>query len=212
MVSWSWGCVVTWSWCRWVGSYSLVCDISDISTSGIINMIVDNLGTTIGKSNTVGSGCLVTITGFIGRKSSLAIIISNTVFKSIYWWGSWPIDVWGWGRGVLWSWVGNNWSWMGNLYNCWVSNYWVVDNGVVDWVMDKSMMSQWMMKSMWMSNQWGMYDGWSMMGLMDGMRDGGSMSMLDGSMATDISGGNSQKGGKCNKSLTNKKNLLYEKI
>merc|ERR1712015_183110 len=78
--------------------------------------------------------------GFIGRKSSLAIIISNTVFKSIYWWDSWPIDVWGWGRGVIWSWgrgviwswVGNNWSWMGNLYNCWVSNYGVVDN----WVMD----------------------------------------------------------------------------
>merc|ERR1719237_1934391 len=153
MVSWSWSCVVTWSWCRWVGSYSFVCDISDISTSGIINMIVDNLGTTIGKSNTVGSGCLVTITGFIGRKSSLAIIISNTVFKSIYWWNSWPIDVWGWGRGVIWSWVGNDWSWMGNLYNCWVSYYWVVDNWVMDnWVMDKSMMSQWMMKSMWMSN------------------------------------------------------------
>ena len=56
-----------------------------------------------------------------------------------------------------------------------------------------------------------MDDGWSMMGLMDGMRDGGSMSMLDGSMATDISGGNSQKGGKCNKSL-DKKLLLYFKL
>merc|ERR1712119_126407 len=151
MVSWSW--VVPWSWCRWVGSYSFVCDICDISTSGIINMIVDNLGTTIGKSNTVGSGCLVTVTGFVGSKVSMAVVISNSVFKSIYWWGSWPIDIWSWGRGVIWSWVGNNWGWVGNLYSCWVSYYWVMDDWVMDnWVMNKSMMSQWMMKSMWMSN------------------------------------------------------------
>merc|ERR1712158_170167 len=153
MVSWSWGCVVTWSWCRWVGSYSFVCDICDISTSGIINMIVNNLGTTIGKSNTVGSGCLVTVTGFVGSKVSMAVVISNSVFKSIYWWG-------------------NNWGWVGNLYNCWVSYYWVMDDWVMDnWVMNKSMMS------MWMSNYWGMDDGWSVMGLVDGVRDDGSMSV-----------------------------------
>merc|ERR1712141_67546 len=152
--SWCWSCsMVSWGWGRWVGSYSFVCDISNISTSGIINMIVDNLGTSIGKSNTVGSGCLVTVTGFVGSKVSMAVVISNSVFKSVYWWGSWPIDVWSWGRGVIWSWVGNNWGWMGNLYNCWVSYYWVMDDWVRDnWVMNKSMMSQWMMKSMWMSN------------------------------------------------------------
>ena len=56
-----------------------------------------------------------------------------------------------------------------------------------------------------------MDDGWSVMGLVDGVRDDGSMSVFDGSMATDISGSNSQKGGKCNKSL-NQKKLLNSKL
>ena len=57
-----------------------------------------------------------------------------------------------------------------------------------------------------------MDDGWSVMGLVDGVRDDGSMSVFDGSMATDISGSNSQKGGKCNKSLNQKQILLYSKL
>ena len=53
VVNWGWliSCLVNWSW--WVGSMSFIGYISNVSRVSIIDVVVDNLGATIRKGNTV---------------------------------------------------------------------------------------------------------------------------------------------------------------
>ena len=53
VVNWSWliSWLVNWGW--WVSSMSFIRYISNISRVGIINMVVDDLGATVGEGNTV---------------------------------------------------------------------------------------------------------------------------------------------------------------
>jgi hypothetical protein len=90
----------------------------------------------------------------------------------VVWGGSWGM-VWGWSWGVIWSWMSYNWNF--------VSDNWVNSSGV--------------------GYYWSMDNCWSVMWLVDSMGDDWSMTMLDSRVATDISGGNSQKSGKCDKGL-----------
>merc|ERR1719288_482397 len=121
---------------------------------------------------------------FSSTKVSLAVIISYSIFITIYCWSiiswffvtgsmmnwSWSV-VWGWSWSVVWG-----WGWVSNWYNNWMSYNWV-------------------------SNYWGMDDGRSMMWLMDSMGNDWSMTMLDSRVAADISGGTSNKSRQCDKGL-----------
>ena len=53
VVNWGWlvSWLVNWSW--WVSSMSFIRYISNVSRVGIVDVVVDDLGATIGKGNTV---------------------------------------------------------------------------------------------------------------------------------------------------------------
>ena len=103
-----------------------------------------------------------------------------------------------WGWGVIWGW---SWSviWGRVSYNFWYNN-WVSYN----W----SMVSYNWVNSSGVSYYWSMDNSWSVMWLVDSMRDDWSMTMLDSRVATDISGGNSQKSGECDKGLNKKGKMI----
>ena len=209
LVSWSWlvRCFVYWG--RWISSLSFIGNVSNIARMSIVDMIVDNLGATIGKGNTICARCLVTITSLICTKVSLAVVICNSIFIPVYRWGivsgpfsmNWGV-VWSWGRGVVWSWSrGVVWSWSRGMVWCW-SRYVVWNNNGVGYY--------WCMNCMnWscVSNNWSMNNGRSMVGLMNSMGNYWSMAMLNCSMALNISCGNSQDGRECDKGL--KKNIKW---
>ena len=107
---------------------------------------------------------------------------------------SWLVDNRGrfvsWGRGRL---VDRGW---GRCIRSWVrsnrNNWGMVNWDMVDWgMMDRGMVDRSMVD-------------WSMMNSMANSVNGRSMTVFDGSMAMLVSYGNSQKGGKCNKSLKSK--------
>lgn len=64
---------------RSIVGLTLVCDISDVSRVGIPNGVFDNLGTTIGKSNTVFTRGSITITVFVLRKAGTRVVISDSI-------------------------------------------------------------------------------------------------------------------------------------
>jgi len=68
-----------WGHIRIVVGLTLVCDISDVSRVSIPNGVFNNLGTTIGKSNTVFTRGSITITVFTLRKSGTRVVISDSV-------------------------------------------------------------------------------------------------------------------------------------
>merc|ERR1712061_162671 len=170
---WGWfGCVV-WSWfVFWVLGNTFVFNVSDItviSVSGVGN----NLGTAIGKSNTVFTSDNITVTVFIGGKVSLGVVILNSITILV---NSWAIIGWFVIRSwlvVSWSWVDDwfvyNWgmirSWGWVVYWGWLVVSWggVVRGGMVDsmvdWVWDGVMDS-------WVSISGGMY--WYMCWSMNG--------------------------------------------
>merc|ERR1711899_560422 len=124
---WGWlGCVV-WSWFVFWGLGNTfvfnVSDITVISVSGVGN----NLGTAIGKSNTVFTSDNITVTVFIGGKVSLGVVILNSITILV---NSWAIIGWfvigGWfvyNRGVIRSWFVYDWgmirSWGWMVYWGW---------------------------------------------------------------------------------------------
>ena len=211
---WGWlGCVV-WSWfVFWVLGNTFVFNVSDItviSVSGVGN----NLGTAIGKSNTVFTSDNITVTVFIGGKVSLGVVILNSITILVNSWAiigwfvirSWLVVSWGWvgngfvyNWGYIWSWFVNNWCMVRSWF---VNRSWVVNWGwfMVNW--------GWVVWS-WVTIYRSMV-GWSMnnsrsgvgsMWFMDSMSYGRSMSMLDMLMTTLVSQSHSQKTGKCNKYL-----------
>jgi len=89
--------------------HSLIGHISNIAIISI-GSILDMLGTTIGKSNRIGSTHNTgTITAFSGIEGSLGVVISNSIFigvwfRSIRYWfmiSRGRLIGWGW---VVWSW------------------------------------------------------------------------------------------------------------
>ena len=87
---------------------TLVPDVSNITRSGIKNIVGDNLGTTIRKGNTIfsigGVAIAVLVVSILGI--SVDGISLNSIAKVIYWgsvrvnWGrDWSIR-WNWGRSV----------------------------------------------------------------------------------------------------------------
>ena len=130
-------------------------------------------------------------------KSSLAVVIGNSVFISVYWgskfglmvwsWlvvsGSWSV-VWGWGWGVIWSGVSNNWSGVGNYNWSVVDKRSMVDKGSV-------MGNMYWMNCSWMNWSFGNKCVVCSMGFVNSVAHNWSMSMLNSSMAGLISGSNS---------------------
>merc|ERR1719216_746861 len=169
---WGWlGCVV-WSWfVFWVLGNTFVFNVSDItviSVSGVGN----NLGTAIGKSNTVFTSDNITVTVFIGGKVSLGVVILNSITILVNSWAiigwfvirSWLVVSWSWvydwfvyNWGYIWSWLVYNGGYIGSwfVYNRGVIRSWFV----VDWVWDGVMDS-------WVSISGGMY--WYMCWSMNG--------------------------------------------
>ena len=109
------------SWLRgfvWDGN-TLVLNISNITGSSIINTVGNNLGATIGKSNTVFSSCVVSVAvlvvGILGRSGvSISLdSISKVVGRGRDWLRlsirSWLV---GWGWSICWGW-GISWG------RCW---------------------------------------------------------------------------------------------
>merc|ERR1719385_537350 len=70
-------------WSRSVGGNSLIGDLSNISTVGISGVVVDNLGSAIRKSNSVGSRGGVSISALLLIKASSAVVISYSILVSI---------------------------------------------------------------------------------------------------------------------------------
>ena len=106
-----------WGHIRIIVGLTLICDISDVSRVGIPNGVFDNLGTTIGKSDTVFTRGSITITVFTLRKSGTRVVISDSVTILV--------DGWAIISGLM-------------VSGCWVSG--LVDGsgmdnrgGVVDW-------------------------------------------------------------------------------
>merc|ERR1719244_49227 len=67
-----------------VSRSSRVLDISNISTIGIINLVVDSLDSAIGKSNRVGSSGGISITVLSCMELSSRVVISNGIFIGIH--------------------------------------------------------------------------------------------------------------------------------
>merc|ERR1711981_81037 len=144
---WGWlGCVV-WSWfVFWVMGNTFVFNVSDItviSVSGIGN----NLGTAIGKSNTVFTSDNITVTVFISGKISLGVVILNSITILV---NSWAIIGWV----VIRSWfvydgsMIRSWSWVvyWGSFVCWggvvwdgMMDSWVSIGGGMYWDMSWSM-------------------------------------------------------------------------
>ena len=73
------------SWSRSILGLSRVGNISNISTVGISNLVVDSLDSTIRKSNRVGSRGGISIPALTMVEGSSRVIISNTIVEGIDW-------------------------------------------------------------------------------------------------------------------------------
>ena len=198
---WGWlGCVV-WSWfVFWVLGNTFVFNVSDItviSVSGVGN----NLGTAIGKSNTVFTSDNITVTVFIGGKVSLGVVILNSITILVNSWAiigwfvirSWLVVSWSWvydwfvyNWGYIWSWLVYNRGYIGSwfVYNWGVIRSWFVD----DWGMIRSW--SWVVYWSWLVISWGGMVSWGGMirsGMMDSMVDWVWDGVMDSWMS--ISGG-----------------------
>ena len=113
MISWGW--LVSWSWLvswlvLWVLSNTLVSHISNVARVSIINVVGYNLGTAIGKGNTVFTVGLVSVSALALAEVGTGVTISNSVLVLVDWGGisiSWFLVSWGW---VVWGWL-ISWSW-----------------------------------------------------------------------------------------------------
>ena len=66
-----------------VVSLTFVFNISNISSVGISNRVGHNLGTAIGKSNTVFTSGGISVTVLVGSERSTTVVISNSISKLI---------------------------------------------------------------------------------------------------------------------------------
>merc|ERR1712102_45911 len=155
MVSWSWG--IGGGNSLWVGSSSLIGDISNISII-CIGGVLDMLDSAIRKSNRVSSLDIAgAIRGLLGIEVSLGVVIGNSIGVGV---GgdlisiSWSCSMISWGN------LGNNWGMDSMSYNWGSMHNWAGNNWGVD-----SMSHNWGSMDNWAGNNWGsMYSmsNWSM--------------------------------------------------
>ena len=173
MVGWSWVGNLDWvSWLSWVVwlvvGLTLVSHISNVARVGISNVVGDNLGATVWKSNTVFTSGGIAISVLVLGKVGTRVVISNSItilidsWAIIFWlmvsWLGWVVwsrfvdwgwVVWGWGRLV------DNWSWV--VDSSWLVNNWLVDNW--SWVVDWGWLVDnwgWVVDWGWLMVSWGM--------------------------------------------------------
>jgi hypothetical protein len=136
---------------------TLILDISNIARVGIQNIVSNNLGATIGESNTVFSVGGVSVTVFIvGILSTSSISISLDSISKVICWGSILVD---WSRSISGHWgrcISRDWSW--SISRWWWGRKWSVrsSSGSDNW--------DWSRHSNWdrCSSKWEGFDrGWS---------------------------------------------------
>ena len=110
MVDWGWlvSGWVLWGWSVVWGSF--VGNLGNISGVSISGSIGDSLDTAIGKGYTVGSRGSISVTLFVLVEVSLAVVISDGVFVSVYWWGIFVYWSVSWGMVSRWA----SWDSSGN--------------------------------------------------------------------------------------------------
>ena len=90
---------VVWGWfVRWEVSLSIILDISNITTI-VISMIVNNLGATIRKGNSVGAAHNIAVRVLSLGKVGTRVLIMHSILISVGLWGlviDWGGMVWGW--------------------------------------------------------------------------------------------------------------------
>ena len=70
-------------WSRSIGRNSLIGDLSNISAVGISSVVVDNLGSAIRKSNSVGSRGGISISALLLVEVGSAVVISYSILVRI---------------------------------------------------------------------------------------------------------------------------------
>merc|ERR1711962_1655245 len=84
MVRWGWSSLVGRSRSNRVSGRSSVLDISNISTIGIINLVVNSLLSAIRKSNRVRSSGSISITVLSSLEVGYRVVISNSIVVGIH--------------------------------------------------------------------------------------------------------------------------------
>merc|ERR1711962_1677858 len=84
MVRWGWSSLVGRSRSNRVSGSSSVLDISNISTIGIINLVVNSLLSAIRKSNRVRSSGSISITVLSSLEVGSRVVISNSIVVGIH--------------------------------------------------------------------------------------------------------------------------------
>ena len=109
MIDWGWGNNLDWvSWSWWVMSLTLVFHVSNVSSISI-DIVGDNLGATIGESNTVFTRGGVSIPVLILGKVGARVVVSDSISVLV----DWSSNRLNWS--MVWGWVGNNnWSRVGH--------------------------------------------------------------------------------------------------
>ena len=165
--------IITW--------FSCVCYFNNVSRVPISSVVLYMLGTAIGKDNAVFTIGRVTVTSFVGTKVNSSIFVSYSIFVLVF---CWDISV---------SWLMVRWSMFGGMVrrSGFVRWGWLVDgSGLVDW--------SWMVNWGWfMVGLWS----WEAWGMGNSMAVSNGMSMLNCSMAVNISIGSGQEGNKSDKGL-----------
>merc|ERR1719297_554866 len=128
----SWSSLVSWSWSLWVGSGSLIGDISNISIISV-GGVGHSLDSAIRKSNSVGSLDIAgSIRCLLSIEVGLGVVISNSIGVGV---GGNLISIslslvsWGWGM------IGrssNNWGMIDGMSNWGMGNDRGMDT-VGDW-------------------------------------------------------------------------------
>ena len=167
-----------------VVSLTFVFNISNISSVGISNRVGHNLGTAIGKSDTVFTVGGISITVFVGLEVSVCVVIIDSISVFIDCWSFfvyWSLSVsWSWSM-VSWGmyyWLVNNWGyvWSWSMYYWLVYNWgdiwsWLVNWGWVvnwGWFVSWSWVINWSRFVYWCWVVWGWFVNWNMSRSMNG--------------------------------------------
>ena len=155
---WSWLSWVVWL-NFWVLGNTFVFDISNISSISISYVVGNNLGTAIGKGDTVFTVGGISITVFVSLEVSVSVVIIDSISIFIDCWSffvDWSLSIsWSWSM-VSWGmyyWLVNNWGYVWS----WGMYYWLVYNWSNIW--------SWLVNWGWVVNwSWFVYWGWVVWG------------------------------------------------
>ena len=193
---WLWG--ISWlGWVVfWVLSNTFVFDVGNISTISISYVVGDNLGTAIGKGDTVFTVGGISVTGFVGLEVGVSIIVMDGISVLVYSWSffiDWSLAIsWSWGV-VSWgmyNWLVDNWYNWGDVWS-WLVYYW---GNIWSWSMNWGWVVYW---------SWFVSGGRVAWSMSNSMAVSSGVTVLYCSMTFYFSIGNSQKGNKSDEGLEN---------